>query len=159
MKLSRNLFLVLLVLLLSLVFVACGKTTADIVENDDSYQTENDNDDSEANTDESNDDVCFADMLPDHDQFFENGEVTVIDSDGGDMYCISIKNITKEEYDAYKTECENGFFNIVTFKGDTSFKGRDENEEYYVSLQYWQESETDDSQNSINITCGVVNNK
>ncbi len=145
MKLYRTLSLVLLVLLLSLVFVACDKTTTDFVEND-----------AAVNADVSNDDVSFVNMLPDYDQFFENGEVTVIDSDGGDMYCISIKNITKEEYNAYKTECENGTFSVITFNGDTTFKARDEKEEYYVSLQYWVESETDDSQNSINITCGVV---
>ena len=67
-----------------------------------------------------------------------------------------MQNITKAEYDAYKTACKNDIFNVVTFEGSTMYQARNQDEQYYVSLQYWVESETDDSQNSINITCGKV---
>lgn len=107
-------------------------------------------------TQSTEEDISFAEMLPDHEKFFQSGSVTVIDADGGASYCISIKNITKDEYDDYVDSCQNGNFSNVTFQGKEMFQARTSDDKYYVSVQYWVESETDATQNSVNITCGNV---
>ena len=144
--------LVLCILVIQLV--ACGTPTSQ--ENITDMNQINDTETIEQPTETESDDISFADMLPDHEMFFKNGNVTVIDSDGGTSYCISVMNITKDEYDSFVDACKTGSFSKVTFKGQEMFQARTSDEMYYVSVQYWVESETDATQNSVNITCGSV---
>ena len=49
--------------------------------------------------------VSYVDMLP-SDDIFENGEFTIIDSDGGTMYAFYVSDYTDDEYDEYVSECK-----------------------------------------------------
>ena len=107
---------------------------------------------------ESATEISFRDMLPPINDYFKNGEMTTIDSDGGKMYCVSIKNVTTEEYNAYKDACKNGNFSKVTYEFETNYEARTSDEKYYVSLQHLIKSNTDNASNIVNITCGIVTN-
>lgn len=148
MKKHRKFLAVLAVSMACMMFTACGDVQVKETQEQDNEITVEDSAKSE--------DISFAGMLPNHENFFANGKTTVIDSDGGSSYCISIKNVTKEEYNNFRDECKKGEFSKIRFEGESHFEARTESEEYYVSLQHYIKSETDDTQNSVNITCGVV---
>lgn len=127
---------------LSVFLIGCGK--GEMRENVPQDKVEN-----------SEEDFKFAELIPDHSKYFEKGVEMIIDPDGGEGYCIQVKNVKKDEYQKYRAECKNMGFSKVSCETETMFQARTNNEKYYVSVQ-WVESTKDASQNSVNITCGNV---
>ncbi len=135
----KKILTILLSLSLIFTFVACS------------------NNESETPTDsESTDRFSFSDMLPAINDYFKDGKVTIINPDDGDMYCISVKNVTEDEFTDYKIACRTGNFSDVSFSTKTSFQARTTDNTYYLSLQYLLKDETGDDSDVLNITCGIV---
>lgn len=53
------------------------------------------------------DDISYEEILPKWADFFPDGELNVIDGDGGTAYSIQVKNVTEEQAKGYVEECRN----------------------------------------------------
>lgn len=50
-------------------------------------------------------DISYTKLLPDWEQYFPDGEINVIDSDGGTSYTFQVSGVTGEQRDAYIEAC------------------------------------------------------
>lgn len=71
----------------------------------------------EVNIDDESD-ILYADLLPVTSDYFESGEITIIDPDGGSAYAFRVTNYQEGEYEAYTEACKNIGFDDVTYEGE-----------------------------------------
>lgn len=109
---------------------------------------------SATDSESSEGDVSYVAMLPSIEETFPDGEVTVIDSDGGSGYCVQVTGYKDGEYDKYIAGCKSKGFTDVRFDinedSNSSFEARTEDGKYYVSLQLLK-----DERQVLTITCGT----
>lgn len=116
---------------------------------------------SDANTDinstvsESEDDIKYADLLPVTDDYFKNGEVAIIDPDGGSQYYFRVTNFTDDEYEAYVEACKAAGFDDVHYEGDI---GTDNKMylAYALDRKYYLDITTNHEINAVDISCRIV---
>ena len=95
--------------------------------------------------------VSYVDMLP-SDDIFENGEFTIIDSDGGTMYAFYVSDYTDDEYDEYVSECKELGFNDIVYELDSRYGAYSEDGKYWVQL-------CKESNGTLTIICNESKNK
>lgn len=109
---------------------------------------------SAVNSESPESDISYVAMLPSVEETFPDGEVTVIDGDGGSGYCVQVTGYKDGEYDKYVEGCKSKGFTDVRFDinedSNSSFEARTEDGKYYVSLQLLK-----DERQVLTITCGT----
>ena len=95
--------------------------------------------------------VMYADMIPDPNEIFAEGSMSIIDSDGGERYSFQISNFTNDEYVSYVSECKELGFTDVLCDLETKFEGYTSDNKYFVSVQLYE----NDDQRVVNVTCGL----
>ena len=59
--------------------------------------------------------ISYAEMIPPVEDIFKNGDIQILDPDGGDMYALHVTNYTDEEYNEYIEKCKEYGFNDITY--------------------------------------------
>ena len=116
---------------------------------------------SDANTDindtvsESEDDIKYADLLPVTEDYFKNGEVAIIEPDGGSQYYFRVTNFTDDEYEAYVEACKAAGFDDVHYEGDI---GTDDKMylAYALNRKYYLDITTNNEIKAVDISCQIV---
>jgi len=141
---SKKIKLIALLLIFVLVlpiFIACDKT-------DDSSSAGIQKEATEP-------DIKYADLIPNPNTIFSNGNITITDPDGGTAYKFQVTNFTIDEYTIYVSECKNMGFNDVSYENshdDWSAFGA-----YTSDKKYWVQVNLD-SDNIIYVICQTSNN-
>lgn len=82
--------------------------------------------------------VKYADMIPSPEECFKNGEVSIIDADGGKAYILQVRNFEDEEYELYISECKEMGFTNVSYETETDggkmFGAYTEDGKYWVEV-------------------------
>ncbi len=131
---KRTLKTLMILVMTMLLMTGCG-----------SDKSEESNVTSDANTDinstvsESEDDIKYADLLPVTEDYFKNGEVEIIDPDGGSQYYFRVTNFTNDEYEAYVEACKTAGFDDVFYEGgvgndDMMFYAYSTDKKYYLKV-------------------------
>ncbi len=116
---------------------------------------------SDANTDindtvsESEDDIKYSDLLPVTEDYFKNGEVAIIEPDGGSQYYFRVTNFTDDEYEAYIEACKAAGFDDVHYEGDI---GTDDKMylAYALNRKYYLDITTNNEIKAVDISCQIV---
>ena len=112
---------IFLIGIMMLVMSACGwKPASDEIEMEsESVGTteEQDSSTSDTKTESSEDEIHYADLLPVTTDYFKNGEISIIDPDGGTAYSFRVANYQDGEYEEYIEACKSNGFDDVTYEG------------------------------------------
>lgn len=102
---------------------------------------------------ETTDDVKFADMIPDPKDIFANGEVSVVDQDGGKQYLFQVTNYTEDEVNTYIEGCKEMGFSEIKYD-DTNDGGRMFGA-YTEDGKYWVEVLMGNDSKIVAVTCKI----
>lgn len=100
---------------------------------------------------ETTDDVKFADMIPDPNEIFANGQIYINDLDGGKSYFFQVENYTEDEYDAYVQGCKDMGFTKIQYESESD--GGKMFGAYTEDEKYWVEVLLGNKTNLISVTC------
>ena len=80
----------------------------------------------------------YASLIPDPKEYFEQGDITVVDEDGGKAYVFQVRNFQDGEYEAYVTKCKEMGFSDVSYEseneGGKMFGAYTEDGTYWVEV-------------------------
>lgn len=145
---------IFLIGIMMLVMSACGgKTTLDETGTESKpIEATIKQDSSESETESVKDEeIHYADMLPVTSDYFKNGEVSIIDQDGGTSYSFRVVNYQDGEYEEYIEACKSNGFNDVTYEGENDggkmFYAYSSDGKYYLQVMLGYQIE------AIDITC------
>lgn len=133
-----------------LLMTGCGNDKSE-----ESNVTSDANTDINATVSESEDDVKYADLLPVTEDYFKNGDVAIIDPDGGSQYYFRVTNFTDDEYEAYVEACKAAGFDDVFYEGgvgndDMMFYAYSTDKKYYLKVMASHELK------AVDISCRIV---
>lgn len=89
----------------TLLLAGCSSNTTNSEVKDEPTKVEAQED--KASETEATDDVKYADMIPDPNEIFANGQMSIITPDGGDSYSFRVNGFTADEGEKYIEECKN----------------------------------------------------
>jgi len=95
--------------------------------------------------------IEYAKMIPDPKEYFPDAEITINDPDGGKMYAMQLTNYTKEEYDAYISECQTMGFDYIEY--NVEYEGGADFGAYSTNGEYWVQVNLDDNNEVLYIVC------
>lgn len=84
-------------------------------------------------------DVSYAKMIPDPTTVFNDGEIEIVDPDGGTAYIFSVSNYSDSEFEAYVDGCIEMGFSEIKYQVDDAFGA------YTSDGQYWAEVSIDNN--------------
>ncbi len=147
---KRTLKTLMILVMAMLLMTGCGNDKSE-----ESNVTSDANTDINATVSESEDDIKYADLLPVTDDYFKNGEVAIIDPDGGSQYYFRVTNFTDDEYEAYVEACKADGFDDVHYEGDI---GTDNKMylAYALDRKYYLDITTNHEINAVDISCRIV---
>lgn len=140
-------FLATLIVMLSMV--ACSTdTSSDSVtefqnestttENTESGESNNESEISSEAVEALETDTKYADLIPKPEDVFKNGEVSIVDSDGGSAYIFQVRNFEDGEYESYISQCKEMGFTDVSYEsendGGKMFGAYTEDGTYWVEV-------------------------
>lgn len=97
--------------------------------------------------------ISYAEMIPPVEDIFKNGEIRILDSDGGDMYALHVTNFTDEEYNEYVDKCKEYGFNDISYDiKDDRFGAYTADGDYWVQV-------SKDEEGTISIVCNKSKQK
>lgn len=133
-----------------LLMTGCGSDKSE-----ESNVTSDANTDINATVSESEDDIKYADLLPVTEDYFKNGEVAIIEPDGGSQYYFRVTNFTDDEYEAYVEACKAAGFDDVHYEGDI---GTDDKMylAYALNRKYYLDITTNNEIKAVDISCQIV---
>lgn len=102
---------------------------------------------------EATDDVKYADMIPDPNDIFINGEISVVDQDGGKQYLFQVTNYTEDEVNTYIEGCKEMGFSEIKYD-DTNDGGRMFGA-YTEDGKYWVEVLMGNDSKIVAVTCKI----
>lgn len=152
----KRVITILLIGIMMLIMSACGVKTASIDTETESKSIEATNEQdssiSESKTESEKDEEShYADILPVTNDYFKNGEVSIIDQDGGTSYSFRIINYQDGEYEKYIEACKSNGFDDVTYEGENDggkmFYAYSSDGKYYLQVMLGYQIE------AIDITC------
>ena len=100
---------------------------------------------------ESEPDVMYSEMIPDPNEIFKNGEIAVIDKDGGKAYIFQVRNYTDEEYQAYVSGCKELGFTDISY--ETENEGGKMFGAYTSDGEYWVQVLSGNETGILAVTC------
>lgn len=141
--------IIFLTTLIMLSMVACStdsQTDVVIESQNENTTTENTESDENYDTSESNSeavglletDIKYADLIPKPEDIFKNGEISIVDSDGGSAYIFQVRNFEDGEYEDYISQCKEMGFTDVSYEsendGGKMFGAYTEDGTYWVEV-------------------------
>lgn len=94
--------------------------------------------------------IKYADLIPDPKKIFADGSVSIIDSDGGEMYAFEVSNFKDNEFVSYVSECKALGFDDVQVDTEDYFAA------YSSDGKYWAQANIDENANAIYVICKKV---
>ena len=96
-------------------------------------------------------DIKYADMIPNPEEIFKNGEISIVDQDGGSAYIFQVRGFENAEYESYISMCkEMGFV-------DVSYETENDGGKMFVAYtedgQYWVEVLLGNDNGILAVTC------
>lgn len=98
---------VVLMFLLTILFIGCGKVEKEI---------------------------SYATMIPSPEEIFEFGEITITDPDGGDAYILNVVGFTEDQYISYIMECKDSVFSNIVYDTGMDFGAYSEDGRYWLQV-------------------------
>lgn len=147
---KRTLKTLMILVMAMLLMTGCGNDKSE-----ESNVTSDANTDINTTVSESEDNIKYADLLPVTEDYFKNGEVTIIEPDGGSQYYFRVTNFTDDEYEAYVEACKAAGFDDVHYEGDI---GTDNKMylAYALDRKYYLDITTNHEINAVDISCRIV---
>lgn len=147
---KRTLKTLMILVMAMLLMTGCGNDKSE-----ESNLTSDANTDINTTVSESEDNIKYADLLPVTEDYFKNGEVTIIEPDGGSQYYFRVTNFTDDEYEAYVEACKAAGFDDVHYEGDI---GTDNKMylAYALDRKYYLDITTNHEINAVDISCRIV---
>lgn len=147
---KRTLKTLMILVMAMLLMTGCGSDKSE-----ESNVTSDANTDINATVSESEDDIKYADLLPVTEDYFKNGEVAIIEPDGGSQYYFRVTNFTDDEYEAYVEACKAAGFDDVHYEGDI---GTDDKMylAYALNRKYYLDITTNNEIKAVDISCQIV---
>ena len=147
---KRTLKTLMILVMAMLLMTGCGNDKSE-----ESNVTSDENTDINATVSESEDDIKYADLLPVTEDYFKNGDVAIINPDGGSQYYFRVTNFTDDEYEAYVEACKAAGFDDVHYEGDI---GTDNKMylAYALDQKYYLDITTNHEINAVDISCRIV---
>lgn len=96
-------------------------------------------------------DIKYADLIPKPEDIFKNGDVSIIDSDGGSAYIFQVRNFEDEEYESYVSKCKEMGFTDVSYESEND--GGKMFGAYTEDKQYWVEVLLGNDNGILAVTC------
>lgn len=147
---KRTLKTLMILVMAMLLMTGCGNDKSE-----ESNVTSDANTDINATVSESEDNIKYADLLPVTEDYFKNGDVAIINPDGGSQYYFRVTNFTDDEYEAYVEACKAAGFDDVHYEGDI---GTDNKMylAYALDQKYYLDITTNHEINAVDISCRIV---
>ena len=155
---KKNLIIALMATTLLLAGCSGNETNSEVKDEPAKVETQENKDEASeveseepASETEATDDIKYADMIPDPYEVFSNGEVSIIDEDGGKQYLFQVTNYTVEEVNAYIDGCKEMGFNEIKYD-DTNDGGKMFGA-YTEDGKYWVEVLMGNDSKIVAVTC------
>lgn len=97
--------------------------------------------------------ISYVEIIPPVEDIFKNGEIHILDSDGGDMYALHITNFTDKEYNEYVEKCKEYGFNDISYDIKDDRFGA-----YTADGKFWVQV-SKDKEETISIICNKSKQK
>lgn len=134
-------FLATLTVMLSMVACSTDTQTDSVTEsqNENTTVENTESNESVVESEESLEpDIKYADLIPKPEDIFKNGEVSIVDSDGGSAYIFQVRNFEDGEYESYISKCKEMGFTDVSYEsendGGKMFGAYTEDGTYWVEV-------------------------
>lgn len=79
--------------------------------------------------------ISYAEMIPDPEEYFKSGTIEVTDEDGGIMYAFSVHGFEQSEFDAYVESCIELGFDDLRYKTDNAYGANTSDGKFWVSVE------------------------
>ena len=135
-------------LLMVLSVVGCSNSKPD-TENPSSQNESSENQTSEQI--ESKPEPMYSAMIPNPNDIFQNGEVSIVDEDGGKAYIFQVRNYTDEEYQTYVSGCKDLGFTDISYESEN--EGGKMFGAYTSDGKYWVEVLSGNETGILAVTC------
>lgn len=130
-----------------LTMTACSSETS----NDLNMRTQSTNETTVKNETEEVPDIKYADMIPRPEEVFKNGEVSIVDKDGGKAYIFQVRGFEDAEYETYISMCKEMGFVDISY--ETENEGGKMFGAYTEDRQYWVEVLLGNDTGILAVTC------
>lgn len=152
----RKITVFLLMVLAAVVLTACSNPPAESqIDETSSTSTEQQSSEtfseSSSGLTESETEIQYATLIPDPKEYFENGDITMVDEDGGKAYVFQIKNFQDGEYEAYVEKCKEMGFSDISYESEN--EGGKMFGAYTEDGMYWVEVLLGNDNGILSVTC------
>lgn len=155
----KKILSMLLALTMATSLVACGgeekesQNNNSVTEKEQTETTDEEEniDEKQVEESESSEGIKYADMIPDPEEIFKNGEISIVDQDGGKAYILQVRNYTAEEYDTFVSGCKDMGFSDIKY--DETNDGGKMFGAYTADGEYWVEALLGNESGIVSITC------
>ena len=96
-------------------------------------------------------DIKYADMIPNPEEIFKNGEISIVDKDGGSAYIFQVRGFEDAEYESYISMCKEMGFVDISY--ETENDGGKMFGAYTEDGQYWVEVLLGNDNGILAVTC------
>ena len=96
-------------------------------------------------------DIKYADMIPNPEEIFKNGEISIVDKDGGSAYIFQVRGFEDAEYESYISMCKEMGFVDISYESEND--GGKMFGAYTEDGQYWVEVLLGNDNGILAVTC------
>ena len=90
-------------------------------------------------------------MIPNPEEIFKNGEVSIVDKDGGSAYIFQVRGFEDAEYETYVSKCKEMGFVDIAYESEND--GGKMFGAYTEDGQYWVEVLLGNDNGILAVTC------
>lgn len=141
----QKIIMFLLVVITGVVFAGCSNSptvpqTNELTSSATGQETSNILSEISSNSTESKEEtkVKYAEIIPKPEEYFKQGDITVVDEDGGKAYIFQVRNFQDGEYEAYVAKCKEMGFSDISYEsendGGKMFGAYTEDGTYWVEV-------------------------
>lgn len=142
---------VILIAFITIMMIGCSNSTTK-TSNQEDKNILNENSETEPVTEsESSEEIKYANMIPDPIEYFKNGEISIVDSDGGTAYIFQVRNFQDGEYEAYVDKCKEMGFSDISYESEND--GGKMFGAYSGDGEYWVEVLLGNDNGILAVTC------
>ena len=137
--------------LLVFSMLGCNATNPPIEDKTDSTTENSQRINKDTTASEAEPQIKYSELIPDPQDYFPNGEISVILPDTGTTYLFQVRNYETTEYDAYVAACKELGFTNISYEFETT--GGKMFGAYTEDDAYWVEVMMGYNNNIIAVTC------
>ena len=143
----KKIFVLIIAATMALTITACSSETPTDSEISSQLVTEGT---SNIESEEASD-IKYADMIPNPEEVFKNGKISIIAKDGGSAYIFQVRGFEEAEYETYISMCKEMGFVDVSY--ETENDGGKMFGAYTEDRQYWVEVLLGNTNAILAVTC------